>query len=37
VRLLKLMLLVEQRDRLLNRQPAEQEKHGTDPSVYRAL
>ena len=37
VRLLNLMLLTEQRDRLLNRQQPEKERHGTDTSVHRAV
>jgi len=37
VRLLNLMLLSEQHDRMLNRQRLEQETHGTDTPIYRAL
>ncbi|NOY12515.1 MAG: hypothetical protein GXP51_02150, partial [Deltaproteobacteria bacterium] len=37
VRLLNLMLLAEQRDRLINTSTSEQEKHETDTSIYRAL
>ncbi|MDF1580172.1 MAG: hypothetical protein P1P74_05250 [Desulfuromonadales bacterium] len=37
VRLLNLMLLSEQHDRVLNRQRLGQESHGTDTPIYRAL
>ncbi|NCO52672.1 MAG: hypothetical protein GW875_11300, partial [Deltaproteobacteria bacterium] len=37
VRLLNLMLLGEQRDRLLNTENLKKDKHGTDSPVHRAL
>jgi hypothetical protein len=37
IRMLNLMLLAEQRDRNINSTSMEQEKHGTDTPIHRAL